>query len=207
MQSEKQTAKGHFVFRMEARLNTNFSEMVKRLSLTLKRIAYGLNRRPAFFNNEDLYQEALLRLWQDFQEGRLSDKTDSYILQGCYFHLKNYLRKAKINNVAVSMEAVINEEGLSLEEVLSPESAVSCQDQLEAKMLSEYVQNNGFTSQEKEVFSLSLEGLTTREIGRRLGVSHVRIVKVKGGLKKKLTAYLGASLRDCRKNPKISSNL
>lgn len=169
-----------------------FEELVKRISPVLKRIAYRLNGHSAVFNGEDLYQEALIHLWEDFEDGKLSDKTDSYILQGCYFHLKNYLRKVKTSAATVSIEAVVNEKGMGLEEILISESAVSCQDYLEAKMLSEYVQNNGFTRQEKEVFSLSLEGLTIREIGKRLGVSHVRIVKIKGGIKKKLTVYLSA---------------
>lgn len=70
-----------------------FEELIKKLSPKLTRITYRLNGRFSFFNHEDLYQESLIHLWLKFKQGDLSDKTESYILQGCYFHLKNYIRK------------------------------------------------------------------------------------------------------------------
>ena len=76
-------------------MNDNFEVLIKRVSPTLKRITYRLNGHFSFFNDEDLFQEALIHLWEDYQKGKIQDKTDSYILQGCHFHLKNYLRKMK----------------------------------------------------------------------------------------------------------------
>lgn len=163
-----------------------FEDLVKRISPTLKRITYKLNGRFTFFNDDDLYQEALLRLWLDFKEGKLTDKTDSYILQGCYFHLKNYIRKVKDKADLVSLDALINEEGTDLEDILCLENPLTCLADLENKILIGEIQNNGLTKREKEVLSFCLEGLTVREIGQRLGVSHVRIVRVKNNLRKKL---------------------
>lgn len=71
----------------------SFQELHQKLSPTIKRIAYRLNGHYRSFNHDDLYQEATIHLWSNFLKGKLSDKTDSYILQGCYFHLKNYIRK------------------------------------------------------------------------------------------------------------------
>jgi RNA polymerase sigma factor (sigma-70 family) len=38
---------------------------------------------------------------------------------------------------------------------------------------------------EKVVFRLYLDGLTTRDIGTRLGISHVMVVKIKKKIKEK----------------------
>lgn len=168
----------------------SFNELLKRISPTLKRITYKLNGHFSYFNDEDLYQEALMHLWQDFQAGKLDDKTESYVLQGCYFHLKNYLRKVKTKVNLVSLETVINEEGLNLEDRLSSESKQDHPGYLENRSLLECMQNNGLTEREKKVLALFLEGLTVREIGQRLGISHVRIVKIKANIRRKSTYLL-----------------
>lgn len=166
-----------------------FEELVKKIRPKLKAIAHKLNGRFAFFNDEDLYQEALMHLWLDFREGKLSDKTNSYILQGCYFHLKNYLRKARDKANCISFELMLNDEGevLDLQNILPLESA---EPDYHSRFLLEQIRNNGLTKREKEVFEFSLEGLTTREIGLRLGISHVRVVKLKKKVKEKCKKYL-----------------
>jgi len=170
----------------------SFERLIKRISPTLRRITYKLNGHFSFFNDDDLYQEALIHLWLDFKAGKLSDKTDSYLLQGCYFHLKNYIRKnyAKVN--LISLENMINGEGESfdLDNILSLENPGSCFDLINCKLLIEKINHNGLTKREKEVFRLSLDGLTTREIGNRLGISHVRVVKLKSRIKDKSKKYV-----------------
>jgi len=170
----------------------HFGELIKRISPTLKRITYKLNGHFSFFNNEDLYQEALIHLWLDFKEGKLRDKTDSYMLQGCYFHLKNYIRKNYDKTNLISLEKLTNKEGedFDLDNVLSLKDSESCFEVIHCKMLIEQINNNGLTKREKEVFCLALEGLTTREIGSRLGISHVRVVKLKGKIREKSRKYV-----------------
>jgi len=169
----------------------SFEILLKRISPTLKRITYKLNGHFSFFNDEDLYQEALIHLWLDFKEGKLSDKTDSYILQGCYFHLKNYIRKNYDKANLISLENSANEEeALNLDNILSLEDPQSSFELIHCKMLIEKINNNGLTKREKEVFSLALEGLTTRETGSRLGISHVRVVKLKSKIRDKCKKYL-----------------
>ena len=165
----------------------SFENLVKRLSPTLKRITHRLNGRFTFFNDEDLYQEALIHLWLDYKEGKIEDKTDSYLLQGCYFHLKNYLRKVneKINSVSIDT-TINNEEDTDLKERLSCKDQDACFDYLDIKLFLEGIQNNGLTKREKEVLSFSLDELTVREIARRLGISHPRVVKIKKSLCHKL---------------------
>ena len=170
-----------------------FEQLVKKISPTLKRITYRLKGRFCAFDHDDLFQEALIRLWEDFGLGKLADKTDSYILQGCYFHLKNFIRKNYPKASMLSLESVVNEDGQAGDEMgrrFRIKHEDSLFDDVHCKMLLEAIQNNGLTKREKEVFSLGLEGLTTREIGSRLGISHVRVVKLRKTMKEKCKKHL-----------------
>lgn len=168
-----------------------FEELVKTISPTLKRITYKLNGHFSFFNDEDLYQEALVHLWLDFKDGKLQDKTESYILQGCYFHLKNHLRKARDKACIISMDALVDAEGLDLEEILCLEDPRASFEELDNKMLSDRIRDSKLTSREKEILFLCMEGMTVREMGRRLGISHVMVVKlmakIRGRIKQLVT--------------------
>ncbi len=165
----------------------SFEELTKKLSPTLKRITYRLNGHFSFFNDEDLFQEALIHLWEDFQKGKLQDKTDSYILQGCYFHLKNYLRKTREKFNLISIDALTDNEEDSFTNMFLSDRHTQANfiDYLDNRLLVEAIQNNGLTKREKEVFLLSLQDLTTREIGQRLDISHVRVVKLRNRIRSK----------------------
>ncbi len=170
-----------------------YEQLVKKISPTLKRITYRLKGRFCAFDHDDLFQEALIRLWEDFGLGKLADKTDSYILQGCYFHLKNYIRKHYPKASLLSLESAVNEDGQSGDDTdrrFRIKHEDSLLDTVHCKMLLETIQNNGLTKREKEVFSLGLEGLTTREIGGRLGISHVRVVKLRKTMREKCKKHL-----------------
>ena len=171
-----------------------FEGLVKKLSPTVRRIAYKLNGRYRSFSHDDLYQEALLHLWNNFNSGRLADKTDSYILQGCYFHLKNYIRKVneKPNIISLDMPVGQEEGDNVLEEILYLKFTAQedCRNFLHVKFLAEAIQNNGFNLREKRILLFLKEGLTTRDIGKRIGLSHVSIVKALKMIRKKAREYL-----------------
>lgn len=167
-----------------------FEELLRRVSPTLRKIAYRLKGRIAFLDEEDLFQEALLHLWQEFSAGRTDDKTQSYVLQGCYFYLKNYLRTAAERVSVVTLaEEQASEEGEMTQAFALP--AVNTQDMLgdiEMNLLFSSLHSGAFTQHERDVFLLSCNGLTVREIGEQLGISHVRVVHVKNRLKEKIGA-------------------
>ena len=163
-------------------MNMEFEDRLKKLSPTLRRITHKLNGHFSFFDDDDLYQEALECLWIWFRQGKLSNKTDSYILQGCYYHLKNYLRKTLDRARLVSLSNIIDEEGSTLEKFLAFEDKAPSDSAAEV-LLDKELGSAGLTSREKMVLKYSLNGLTIREIGSRLGVSHVMVVKLKKRIK------------------------
>lgn len=167
-----------------------FEELVKKLSPTLKRITYKLNGHFSFMNHDDLYQEALLHLWLDFQGGKLADKTDSYILQGCYFHLKNHIRKVGDKAKLASLDELAEKDGAGLERILASQDPKSYFDSLDNKILIGDIVTEALTKREKQVLTFYLEGLTVREIGKRIGVSHVRVIKLKNRLKQRCADLL-----------------
>ncbi len=162
----------------------SFEILVRKLSPTLRRIAGKLDCHFSFVDDQDLFQEALIHLWSRFKLGDLDDKTDSYILQGCYFHLKNYIRKTRDSAVLLSLSSIPDEDGARFEETLDAKTLASY-DEVEGSLQIEAMAEGGITQREKDVLSFSLEGMTTREIGKKLGISHVSVVKIRNKIKEK----------------------
>lgn len=162
-----------------------FEHIIRRISPTLKRITHRLNGHHSFFDDEDLYQEALIHLWLHYKEGSLSDKTDSYILQGCYFHLRNYLRKVQDKVPILSINTTgIGDDGTKLEDILAIDGmeTFNC---LESKIDVEAREEKYLTEREKKTLSLIMEGMSMREVGARLGISHVMVLKIRNKIKEK----------------------
>ncbi|MDD3844824.1 MAG: sigma-70 family RNA polymerase sigma factor [Syntrophorhabdaceae bacterium] len=159
-----------------------FEFMVKRLSPVLKRITNRLNGYHAYFDEEDLYQEALTHLWSAFRKGSIEDKTDSYILQGCYYHLKNHLRKVRENAVFVSLNEPVGEDGGSLEEMIASDASSSYV-YLERKLKFQAIRDACTSDRDRQVLKLLMEDLAVREIGARLGISHVMVLKIRNRIR------------------------
>jgi RNA polymerase sigma factor (sigma-70 family) len=164
----------------------SFEELVQKISPKLRAITKKLDGRYTSFDDDDLYQEALLSLWEKYNRNKLSDKTDSYILQGCLFFLKNHIRKVykKIDSRSTSLNTVINENEGTLEDVLASKCIDTGSISFEYRLLLEDIYEK-LSEKEKEIISLCLDDLTVREIGRRFGMSHVMVVKIKNKIKNK----------------------
>ncbi len=163
----------------------SFEALTERISPKLKGITYQIHRSFPAFSREDLYQEAVLHLWVDYNSGILSDKTDSYVLQGCYFYLKNYMRSIQDKTPLVSMNMPINENGTELQDVLLSEEDVPTDKGSDMDTLMEEVFQNKLSRKEKEVVFFYLQGWTTREIGERLGISHVSVINIESKIREK----------------------
>jgi RNA polymerase sigma factor (sigma-70 family) len=183
----------------------SFDILIKRVSPTLQRITQKLNGRFSFMDHDDLFQEAVLRLWIDFQGGRLEAKTDSYILQGCYFHLKNYIRKMQGSATVVSLNSMIDEESGRLEELIEADE-VDAIDYVDGKMQVEALLAEGVSDRERDVLAFSMEGMTTREIGEKLGISHVAVVKVRNRIRERWERLHGPRKERLYKSRKRSSH-
>lgn len=162
-----------------------FEDLVKKFLPHLEKMSKSLteNAKIDAIGAEDLLQEALVYLWLEFKSGKLENKNKSYILKGCYFYLKNFLRKADNHQVTLSLFSLVNEGGATIEDTLS--DRFFWEEYLDAKILIEKIRNNGLNKREKEVFELLLEGYTTRQIGKKLGISHVRVIKIYKNIGKK----------------------
>ncbi|MCU0665620.1 MAG: sigma-70 family RNA polymerase sigma factor [Candidatus Omnitrophica bacterium] len=166
-------------------MKQDFSGTLKRITPKLKGIAYKLAGMVPFLNQEDLFQEALVHLWVGFRDSELQDKTDSYILQGCYFHLKNYIRTVSDKKQTMSLDAFVNDNNTTLEKILPVEDSNLFLEQLNSQFIFQKIRNNGLTSQEKEVFNLYYQGLSARKVASRMGLSHVRVLRLKDNIRKR----------------------
>jgi len=164
-------------------MREEFEDIIRKLSPTLRRITHKLNGHFTFFDEDDLFQEALEHLWVHYNQDKLDDKTDSYVLQGCYFYLKNYIRKTKDSAKLVSLQKMNEENDSSLESFLGYEDH-RIEENVENSEISESDAVKNMTERERTVLKLSMEGSTVREIGQRLGISHVMVVKIRKNIRK-----------------------
>jgi RNA polymerase sigma factor (sigma-70 family) len=170
-----------------------FERVLEKFTPRLKGIAHRIYTCSPSVSSDDLMQEAAVHLWMEYKQGNLYDKTDSYILQGCYFHLKNFVRTIKGRNRLISIDEHAGEAGEYPESLLwkrDREAAADYLEYLNDRMLADVIRNNGLTAKEKELLPFLSQGLTTREIGAKLGVSHVRVIKLTRAIREKCRTYL-----------------
>jgi len=167
------------------------NEIINRLRYQLKGIIRKLNIRYHYIDSDDLYQEILLYLWQQNKSGRLKDKNDSYILQGCYYYLKNYVR-THIKTGYREADKIYNDNLLEQNQEFREIAQTNGQN-LSRYNLAEYLYYNEFNKvlsiKEKILLNLRIRGLTNREIGKELGISHTMVSKIRKEMKKKYQFY------------------
>lgn len=163
---------------------TAFQELYKRVSPRLKRIALHYRNRCQHLDEDDLFQEMCTFLWEGYRDGVGEGFTDYYIARGCELHILNYLRTHKEKVWLSRLEEPINENGDMLKDGL-PCRSEDISRMADRNIAIDTITNNGFTKREKQVFGLLLKGYTTREAGKRLGISHVMVVKSRKTLIKK----------------------
>ena len=160
--------------------NPIFEGMVDELKPILKKLSLK-KRFLGFIDKDDLYQEALINLWRRFEAGEFTDKTRSYVLKSCYFHIQNYIRthKARGNVFSLDEDIIVNEnDSFSFKDMLIDESE-DFVEQLNRRLIVDEIMNNGLSKREKDVFRLLYAGCNLREAARKLGISHVRVLKIK----------------------------
>src|SRR5690606_16186763 len=110
------------------------------------------------------------------------------ILQGCYFHLRNYLRKVQDKAIVLSLNTGAGGDSSRLEDVLATDGA-GVFENLESSIDVEAGEAKYFTDREKTVLSLIMEGMSMREIGAKIGISHVMVLKIRNRIRDKYSQF------------------
>ncbi len=161
-----------------------FETLFNKVSPRLKVMAKGYKNRLGFINEDDFYQEMCIYLWNKFKEGVPKGINEAYIVKGCRFFILNYFRKNQNKARVLSFEIPIDDKGNTLGD-LFPDTKESLKDCLNRKFDIEDNRRN-LNKRENQVFTLLLDGYTVREAGKRLGVSHVMVIKIKKKIAEKL---------------------
>lgn len=156
-----------------------FQELLSELNPQLTAIARKTQRASGPIGVEDLVQEMHVHLWTEWVRGALQDKTKSYILQSCWFHIKNFWRTEGDKLNALSIHKPLDADNEILLGDTIPDRSISLLEETRWRIYIHKISNNGLTPREKEVFALSMDGYTLREIGSKLNVSFVMIHKIR----------------------------
>jgi RNA polymerase sigma factor (sigma-70 family) len=167
-----------------------FNALVARLKPGIKGIVHKLQTRSPIMDGDDLTQTTLVHLWTLYGHGETQDKTLSYLLQGCYHHLRNQLRLRRHTSGETSLDEDPSHPEFGPGEEHPILDTHTLEDKWQGDMLLRSVYESGLTGQEESVLSQLLDGMTVREIGAHLGVSHVRVVKLTKSIRSKFTEYL-----------------
>lgn len=156
----------------------DFQILYGKISPRLKKIAKYYNGHRFFIDEDDLYQEMCMYLWDNYRDGMPSGINEPYVIKGCEFHLRNYIRKQREKATFASLQEPIDNSGETLQDVL-PDKKEPLEAVAERKITIDEIRNNGLSAMEKKVLVLLLEGYAAREAGKKLGISHVMVLKYK----------------------------
>ena len=132
----------------------------------------------SFYNEEDLYQEMCLYLWQHYANGLPIGVNESYAIKGCEFHIQNFMRKGRKKVIMSSIDELVGPGGATLGDLLEDkrgESGTSMAD----RITIDEIKAMDLTEKERSVLSFLLKGCTVREAAAQCGISHVMILKHK----------------------------
>ncbi|MFA6321097.1 MAG: sigma-70 family RNA polymerase sigma factor [Candidatus Omnitrophota bacterium] len=163
----------------------DFDPAYKKFLVPITKLAKKSRGYASFIDEEDLTQEMLIHLWREYQNGKFQDKTDSYIIQSLWFCSKNYIRKKIGKRLFLSLDNPLDGEEITLKDSISDNSPTPTEI-LESKMFVQRMADSGLTKREEDVLNLCLEGCNLREIGKRLGISHVMVFKIRKKIQRKV---------------------
>jgi len=153
-----------------------FTTLFNRIYPKLHMIAKYYERGGYSADREDLLQEMYAYLWDEYSNGMPDSINEQYVVNGCRFHLMNFLKKENNKPAMMSMDEPVDENENTLKDIL-PDKGKLPGDCFDSNTLVEYVRKNGFSDKEKQAFFLLLDGYTAREAAEKMRISHVMVVK------------------------------
>ncbi len=87
----------------------------------------------------------------------------------------------------LSINTGIGDDGTKLEDILTIDGITTFDDYLESKIDIEAREENTLQKREKKTLSFIMEGMSMREIGAKLGISHVMVLKIRNKIKEKVS--------------------
>ncbi|MDD5687430.1 MAG: sigma-70 family RNA polymerase sigma factor [Elusimicrobia bacterium] len=166
-----------------------FKKVLEEFYPKLRGIARKFNGYLQFVDEDDLLQEMSIYLLEKWEQDKFKGKTESYLMQGCWFHIKNYLRTVNDKVNIVSIDEPINSDGTTLNEII-PDNSQLLSEIIAYKIYIKIVKANGLTKREKEVLVFCLNGYTLREIGNKLKISFVRVARIRKNICKKWSSKM-----------------
>jgi DNA-directed RNA polymerase specialized sigma24 family protein len=126
---------------------------------------------------EDLLQEALLHLW--LLEEQRPGQSRSWYLQGCKYHLQNYMSAGKSIDSPKRKQGklVFSSDFAEIDDFVSePQLEAMIFAQISARDIISQLSSRLTAFEQSVLFHLA-EGLRAREIAARLNVSHTTVIK------------------------------
>ena len=138
-------------------------------------VAKGMGLRPD--DADDAAQEAVIACWKQSLDGPMSDNLEATVIRRAVI---SYVRKDKRQS-----GGAVYLEDMALENGESPLASHDDRSAVETSILS------GLSEREKAVAEALADGWTYREIGKALGVSHVRVGQIVEEMRERLTKEHG----------------
>lgn len=161
----------------------DFKILLEKITPALKFIARK-HLLTGFYDEQDLYQEMCIYLWQHYGHGLPIGINESYVIKGCEFHIQNFLRKGRPKVIFSSIDELINADGLTLGDILADKSKGS-DSGTEDRISIDEIKSMRLADKERSVLSYLLKGHTVREVAGLMGISHVMVLKHKKAIIKK----------------------
>ena len=155
----------------------DFRILLEKITPALKYIARK-HLLTSSYDEEDLYQEMCLYLWQHYGHGLPIGINESYVIKGCEFHIQNFMRKGRQKVIMSSLDELVGSGGATLGDLLEDKRGASGKSMTD-KVTIEEIKEMDLTEKERSVLLCLLKGCTVREAAAQLGISHVMVLKHK----------------------------
>ena len=161
----------------------DFKVLLEKITPALRNIARK-HLLWGFYDQEDLYQEMCLYLWQKYSEGLPIGINEAYAIKGCEFHILNFLRKGRPKALLLSLDRpILGSEG-ALKDIIADNTNVGLSESSNTMTIND-IKEQDLTDKERQVLSFLIKGYTVREIAKNMGISHVMVIKYKKNIMKK----------------------